>query len=415
MTLVRAADSAVTIMNSSGAKVYNTVNKLFALSYRAPVGIMIYGGADICGVPWEVIIKEFRASLGSNKLERLDDYCERFCQFIDGGHFFSDEVQKTHVRNSAVLFLANMLYVPIETAIHAVFEAAGEITRSQTISIITREIRALRATMNELPFGEGFSHQDLAAVTQTYSDEVSQAVDAVFEDLPLGARNIKQIHDIYALFATKQFFTPSMSGIVVAGYGEREYFPSVISYEYDGVVLGKPKWRTGDRVAAGPEMRGAVVPFAQREMVNLFMEGVDPAYRDTVQGALASFVEGLPDAIADGAGITGDARRALARRISVSANQLLGQFRGELEKYSYQAHIEPIIDAVSALPKDELGAMAESLVSLTSFKRRVTLDAETVGGAIDVAVISKGDGLIWLKRKHYFDPASNPQYFARFQ
>jgi len=25
-------------------------------------------------------------------------------------------------------------------------------------------------------------------------------------------------------------------------------------------------------------------------------------------------------------------------------------------------------------------------------------------------VISKGDGLIWLKRKHYFDPTMNPQY-----
>ena len=34
--------------------------------------------------------------------------------------------------------------------------------------------------------------------------------------------------------------------------------------------------------------------------------------------------------------------------------------------------------------------MAESLVNLTSFKRRVTMDAETVGGPIDVAVISKG-------------------------
>jgi len=28
---------------------------------------------------------------------------------------------------------------------------------------------------------------------------------------------------------------------------------------------------------------------------------------------------------------------------------------------------------------------------------------ETVAGPIDVAIISKGDGLIWIKRKHYFD------------
>lgn len=58
--------------------------------------------------------------------------------------------------------------------------------------------------------------------------------------------------------------------------------------------------------------------------------------------------------------------------------------------------------------------MAESLVNLTSFKRKISLDAETVGGPIDVAVISKGDGFIWIKRKHYFKPELNPGFFANY-
>jgi hypothetical protein len=66
------------------------------------------------------------------------------------------------------------------------------------------------------------------------------------------------------------------------------------------------------------------------------------------------------------------------------------------------------------MPKDELAAMAESLVNLTSFKRKVTEEAETVGGPIDVAVISKGDGLVWVKRKHYFPPELNQQFFANY-
>ena len=72
------------------------------------------------------------------------------------------------------------------------------------------------------------------------------------------------------------------------------------------------------------------------------------------------------------------------------------------------------LDAVAALPKDELAAMAESLVSLTILKRRVSMTAETVGGAIDVAVISKGDGLIWVKRKHYFKSDMNHQFLANY-
>ena len=51
---------------------------------------------------------------------------------------------------------------------------------------------------------------------------------------------------------------------------------------------------------------------------------------------------------------------------------------------------------------------------LTSFRRHVTPDAETVGGPIDVAVISRGDGFIWIKRKHYFQPELNQHFFANY-
>ena len=52
-------------------------------------------------------------------------------------------------------------------------------------------------------------------------------------------------------------------------------------------------------------------------------------------------------------------------------------------------------------------------MNLTSLKRRVTPASETVGGPVDVAVISKGDGLVWMKRKHYNAAELNPRYFER--
>ena len=59
--------------------------------------------------------------------------------------------------------------------------------------------------------------------------------------------------------------------------------------------------------------------------------------------------------------------------------------------------------------------MALSLVNITSFKRRVSIDElETVGGPVDVAVITKGDGFIWIKRKHYFDSSNNHHFFNNY-
>jgi hypothetical protein len=76
---------------------------------------------------------------------------------------------------------------------------------------------------------------------------------------------------------------------------------------------------------------------------------------------------------------------------------------------------KPVLRITGSLPKDELAAMAEALVNLTKFRRRVTTERETVGGPIDVAVITKGDGFVWIKRKHYFSPEYNPRAMARYE
>ena len=58
--------------------------------------------------------------------------------------------------------------------------------------------------------------------------------------------------------------------------------------------------------------------------------------------------------------------------------------------------------------------VAESLVALTSLVNRMSPRKESVGGPVDVAVISKGDGLIWIKRKLYFYPDLNTQFFNKY-
>jgi hypothetical protein len=65
------------------------------------------------------------------------------------------------------------------------------------------------------------------------------------------------------------------------------------------------------------------------------------------------------------------------------------------------------MDIVACMQKSELTSMAEAMVNLTALKRHVSIDSETVGGPIDVALITKGDGFIWIKKKTNYDPALN--------
>jgi hypothetical protein len=90
------------------------------------------------------------------------------------------------------------------------------------------------------------------------------------------------------------------------------------------------------------------------------------------------------------------------------------RIKNELDSARRDKFVNPLLDILISLPKTELASMAESLVSLTSLKRRLSDSAETVGGPVDVALISKGDGFIWIDRKHYFSPELNRQFFANY-
>ncbi len=61
-----------------------------------------------------------------------------------------------------------------------------------------------------------------------------------------------------------------------------------------------------------------------------------------------------------------------------------------------------------------MASLAEALVDIASLKLRVSKRTEVVGGPVDVATLSKGDGFVWIKRKHYFDEKYNAHFLKQY-
>src|SRR4051794_19930188 len=90
-----AADSAVTIESAGNMKAWQSANKIFGLSHNHPLAIMIYGGADVMGVPWDTVIKLYRNELGARALPRVSDYADDFLEFLARRRdLFTAEVQR---------------------------------------------------------------------------------------------------------------------------------------------------------------------------------------------------------------------------------------------------------------------------------------------------------------------------------
>lgn len=407
-----AADSAVSIGGPDQPKIYNTVNKLFSLSKRAPVGAMIYGNALLTGIPWETVIKSFRQKLGSRTFETLGEYADALIEYIEATPaLFSLEQEETEFRIHCIELYFG-LRSQIEYRVHSFFEESGEATPEEISRIIVTVFKAEldnlqgKDKLEDLPDNYGSS------LVSRFSDVVESIKQHIFENLPLNENAVDLIRELTAAFIER---TPSSmesrAGLVFAGFGETEFLPVLIEFEIYGVMAGRLRRRCLAKHQITNDNGAIVVPFAQREMVDLFMSGIDPYLQTVVEDALSAVIDALPDAVSKAVpGITNESRESLRS----SGSDLLDAYRTDLQGHIQQVHVGPILDAVAALPKEELATMAQTLVNLTSFKRRVTLDAETVGGPIDVAVISKGDGLIWIGRKHYFDPALNHHFFANY-
>jgi hypothetical protein len=123
----------------------------------------------------------------------------------------------------------------------------------------------------------------------------------------------------------------------------------------------------------------------------------------------------LPNEVIDGISDLSDAQKSVWKdKILPKTAEPIGAFVRELEKHRIERHRGPILQAIINLPIDELAHVAQSLVNLNSFQKRMSLGPETVGGPVDVAVISKGDGFIWIDRKHYFRSELNAHYFRHY-
>jgi hypothetical protein len=251
--------------------------------------------------------------------------------------------------------------------------------------------------------------EDLTSITIEYSDflillekykiEHEKLFKQEFQKLPLNEQAKDKILKSVFYSIKKNHILNSFSGIVLAGYGESEHFPSVESYVVEGMINRQIKYFKEEKSAkVDLKTRAAIIPFAQSEMVGSFMEGVDPYYQKIVEKMVKTTMDKLSAQLKN----------------KVILDKIHKEFLVVLQNARKKLFSDPITSIVSSLPKDELAEMAESLVNLTSFKRRVSSESETVGGPIDVALITKCDGFVWIKRKHYFKPELNSHFFRNY-
>lgn len=425
LAVTLAADSAVTIGTGGAQKVYNSADKIFEITNHDAIGLMVYNNPEVQGIPIEVIAKRYRDKECVKRSPTVFAFAEEFLAYLET----LDAPENT---------IADNIVFSIAPLFHAIKEA-----RSDAFARVVEEFRSLPEDAQDFKpeiLTKRFFDADIALV-QSHLDRllalagadwcagldevqviaaherhIRDAIDLVFHDSSLPDEVTTLLVRAGSLCLLREHLQDGLTGLVFAGFGEDEIFPSLVSYEIYGLIAGKLKYQKTNIFDVDRSLTpvATVLPFAQQEMVDRFIYGLDNQFlqlcTNFFQGSLTSLSSNLEEGLAN---FDPDVSAELTQALDQAAQEIMAEFRETLVPNHLTSSKAQLSDIIRSMPKQELAALSESLVNITSLKRKFSADAESVGGPIDVAMITRAEGFVWVKRKHFFEPHLNPRYFHR--
>lgn len=410
-----AADSAISLVGNdeNDVKIFNSAEKIFELCNDLPVGLMIYNNVDIMRAPLEILARNFRAKCNV-KHATLAECAQAFIDYIDeharnASAGIKDEAIATRVE-SALTALAQISFHRYVDSNRAASQAGlhTPTPRQVLMDVLNEELRNAAA--------EKQIESHLKVTWQQVVADHGGAIDKAIADagnsfLGLEDADIPIVREIAARWLLSENLSDSHTGIVIAGYGDEGMYPALIAHEFDGFVAGHLRRAKKHEVTIEPGVQSVdIITFAQEDISKRLLDGVDPeivnsVYRQLLGGLRAMRTKAL-------ANVGANERVKVEADFDAAAGDVWTGISRTVQRFVAKCNAD-FKSTVASMPKQEMAFFAEALVNTTAMKRRVSRDKEDVGGPVDVAVISRHEGFVWVKRKHYFEADRNPRFFVR--
>lgn len=281
-----AADSAVTISSgSSQQKTYDSADKLFELSCKDPIAVMVNGDMNFAQTPLPVLVKIFRDACG--EYDTVDEAATEFLNFLSEHGAEAPLSVREALLDMAVRPWFERIKKRFEDAfIHRVLAPTPNADRTpdglQALreELLSEQIEVVRTALSKLDDANFIGGGD-EADGEMFHGVFERVVEDTFEDL---TQSQMQSLAIVADLLFKKPLGPTETGVVIAGYGKNEIFPTLLHFELFGVVGTGLKFVQREKIDIDRDgMRAKVLPFAQKEMVERFLYGLDVGIRQSIE------------------------------------------------------------------------------------------------------------------------------------
>jgi hypothetical protein len=382
-----ASDSSVTL--SSGNVVrrsFPTGDKIFPLRQPHLLAVLHSGDTELLGVPYIVLLGEWARTLPDERLRLVSDYAASFGAWVeDQTELFTEKVQDGFLE-----WILRDFFLGVRAELLRRCELAGiadDEWGSAEADDLVRSVTSERLRyLQKRPRHNGFENFDGKAFFEQRASMLDNVREWVFDDTPRTAEGDANLAEIAAELVGADEPYARDASLVFAGFGDMELFPAVQKVDYRGMLAGKLRTTFDEYEAISSENNASLSPYAQSEAVNTFLRGYNSDFLRAAHNRL-DLVLGT----ADDNDATSDPK-TVGERGHTELNE-------DFEKLSWESFVQPLVETVAGLPAVELARIAESLVGLQVLRQLTQAQGETVGGPVDVALITRDGGVSWVHRK----------------
>ncbi len=417
-----AADSASNVYCIDRERLHNTIDKIFRLSGEHKVGFMICGEAELMGIPWEDIVSMYNNSLSKKPFKNLISYRKNFVEFLNDNDVLKIPKERQLLNlNSRIDNLLNDISADFEQKCN-----------DENINIEGKEAEYFASYIDEWnrefkdstdkEYWESTKLDDLRK-NKIFKKFISDVLHSLSEKIDININIYDKIEMLVYYFLVKyppnQENYDGFSQIVITGYGTKDLFPYLYEiYVYDKIFdqlqYVFPETLDSKRLQEiNFGCSGYIYASAQTTMITSFLDGIHPDYREELEFSMKQYFEEHLDTMTEE---TKDLKIGEpVKQILINKNKefyvnTTNKFINFHKDIRINHFWKPLLQSVATLPKKGLAYLAENLVDLELFRERILQSPgiKPIMGPIDVAVISKSDGFVWVKKKNYFDPELNP-------
>ena len=252
---------------------------------------------------------------------------------------------------------------------------------------------------------KGWEFKDYLEKKLDFSSLVAEVVREQQEDYLEMLWMDEEVIKLIVPFIRETIDTDYMSdrevGICIAGYGEQDIYPKLRHFTLDGWINGTPRYQEKSDINIGEndveeERPSWIETLAQDDVMDTIFLGMDSQLLKPLRAIIQDKTEEQIGKISKRS-LSAEKRELVLDSMAELADNVIDELMNiRVDSYWFE-----FLRAVRTLGQQEMVSFAEAMINITSMRRNIIVDDNngTVGGPVDVAVITKCGGFRWVKNK----------------